>query len=427
MNFCKKSDEYISLYLDGLLEDKKKEQFIDHIEKCAICAKKLEEASFIADTCNEMPVMDLPENFELSLHKRLVKENQNQAKSRFAFLIQNRKLISVLSTAAVVAVSLLAYNFLPQSVSPHKYSAASNSMTASEPAIDSIGSSNNTAERNMSSDAVSSRGNAANETTNSATVRPSESNPGQSSNTIQEKKGTAKHSAKENKTKPDIYTRQYRTKDYIKDNADIVDNSNMAARDLSKSKQSDDVLYTLDFGGGGGNNNYISNYSEMSLKLSDNTSDINEFIAYIEKSGASEVKASEPKSLVGSNFDKEAGNAGTQNNPAPPPPPPVSPQQQTDEYKEYYMPLSLYNTISEKASQYHLELNAKTDIIVDDITSNYNELNKQISEVDNKIIEASEKGTDITSLEEEKAKLVKERDKLQSERDMITVRIYYIK
>ena len=51
MNFCEESDSYISLYIDDMLEEKEKEEFLIHIKQCAKCAQKLNEESYFADLC----------------------------------------------------------------------------------------------------------------------------------------------------------------------------------------------------------------------------------------------------------------------------------------------------------------------------------------------------------------------------------------
>ena len=120
MNFCKECDEYISLYIDELLDDETKSDFLEHMNNCRHCSAKFEEALYCSELCKEEQDIPLPENFSEALHIRLqqVSESSNNKnkQEKLVFIVKSKRFIASLSTAAVLVISLLAYNLMPSMV-----------------------------------------------------------------------------------------------------------------------------------------------------------------------------------------------------------------------------------------------------------------------------------------------------------------------
>ena len=427
MNFCKENDKYISLYLDGLLDDNTRTELLKHIEICSECAAKLEETSYLVDLCREDQGINLPENFSSSLHKRLLAETAKDTKHKPAFPIPNKRLIAGLSTAAVLAISLLAYNLLPQigSIGETGSIQRSNSQAYDTAQTNKSSVGNNGAVSQNSTDKTENAG-----------TTSSNDNKDLANYTVSDKTASAKTKPNDQSdTNTATNDKLHATYDQKVSNDDLK-NSKQSEQNLNDRKnadtstkrafnkpENDTFVYGLAAGSPKDTNRYVSNYAELNLKVSSSNSEISEFKNFMEKLGAVELKQDTADGISNSLvIDKN----NSENNEDTSAAITMDTQLQSTAYIDYYFPLSLYPTIESEAAKYKLELSVKTDIIKDDVTDKYDLLNKQISEVDTKINEASKKGEDTSAFEAEKAKLTQEKDKIYSEKNMITVRIYYM-
>ncbi len=74
---CTDISELISLYIDDLLDEDHVKMFRKHIKECEACRQDFEELLNIKNMCNELPMVELPTDFEASLHEKLVRAKEN--------------------------------------------------------------------------------------------------------------------------------------------------------------------------------------------------------------------------------------------------------------------------------------------------------------------------------------------------------------
>lgn len=403
MNFCKKNDEYISLLIDELLDDKTKIEFLKHMEECSECAKKLKEASYFAQLCREGQDLTLPDGFSSSLHRRLLEVSARENKSKLGFFVNNKRFIASLSTAAVLVISLLAYNLLPQIGSWQNMSDISikNAQVEASSSADSYsGRSGETEERAEVSDKSESsfKDSNANFTASSqtesltgaedvqATVKFSEAVPETSKKTSEESALSSSNGAAEQGPS----NQEPIKKKEIKDETALFTIKNEDPLDTAGQQ-------------------YFLNYVELNMKVSPGSIEIEELKKIMNELGAIESKPVTISSIAENSHDTSA-----QITVKPP------------EFIDYYLPLSLYSTLSDQVIKHKLELNSKTEIIMNDITNIYKELNIQIIKIDKKTEEALKNGEDTTGFEAEKTKITEDMNKIITAREMITVRVFFI-
>lgn len=409
MNFCKECDKYISLYLDELLDDKSKVEFLKHIEGCSQCSAKLKEASYVADLCREDQDIELPENFSASLHKRLLETSTKESKSKFVFFMNNKKLIASLSSAAILVVSLLAYNLLP-----HVGSSKDSTSFANETAQVKASSSENG--YSGSSEAKSS-------TTDNTTVAAKADSNAKTKDvdmTITYREGVSSEDADISiKSKKEVSPEQTKNSEQAR----IYQDKPVASTNDEESKkeqQIDAFCYTLSLENQADNNKYYSNYAQINSQIPPQSIEIEVLRKFMKEIGSIELKPVTINSVVGNSVEAIDGAQADTSKTSSAQTPQVDSQ-----YIDYYLPLSLYSTLESKAVKYKLDLSNKTVITKNDITESYKVLNTQIGEIDNKILEASKKNENTSALEAEKAKLTEELNKIIVEKEMITVRIFY--
>ncbi len=395
MNFCKQSDEYISQYIDDLLDDKIRIQFIKHLEGCSECAAKLKEASLLVDLCREDQGIQLPDNFSESLHSRLIEISEKESNPKFSFILHNKKLFATLSTAAVFVIFVLAYNLLPH-MGPSKDSTDMKSDKAQATSAVSEYSGSSIAKESLQAGNNGTADSAANGNTAAAK---------ENGNTITA--GADVIVAFDEKVLPSIK--------FNKSTATGEANSTQAKQESNSSdnrlvdEQVLDVFSYVASIDDAGTKEYFSNYVEKSLKVSPEHIEIEALEEFMKEAGAIELKSDS----VSSKIENSALST-------------VTASAVSDNYIDYYLPLSIYSTLDAKAKNYKLELNTKTDIINKDITDKYNELNNQIIEIDKNIEEALKKGESITAFENEKTILTEEMNKVVSEKEMITIRVFFV-
>lgn len=395
MNFCKKNDEYISLYIDELLDDKTKIEFLKHMEECSECAKKLKEASYFAQLCREGQDLTLPDGFSSSLHRRLLEVSAGESKSKLRLFVYNKRFIASLSTAAVLVISLLAYNLLPQMGSKKDISGISikNAQVEASSAEDSYsGSDENKDNINEKSTSESAP------TVSSQTESLTGAGDVETTVTFGE---AAPDTSRKTSDKSDLRSAQGSAKQSSSSQEPI---KKKALKDETAlyTMKSEDQLDTI-------SQQYFLNYVELNMKVSPGSIEIEDLRKFMNELGAIEQKPVTINSVTENSDDTSTQTTV-----------------KTPEFIDYYLPLSLYNTLSDQAIKHKLELNSKTEIITNDITNIYKELNIQIIEVNKKTEEALKKGEDTTNFEAEKIRITEEMNKIIAAGEMITVRVFFI-
>ncbi len=418
MNFCDKSDLYISLYIDEQLELKEKEEFEKHLKKCTQCAQKLKEESYFVQLCKEDEDIILPKDFSASLHSRLMEisreeNNKTNPNNKIKSFFLNRKLMASISTAAVIVLSLLAYGLIPELGSGmEKASSVNESAVIQEAAPEAraeTGSGKSAAVANDSSEDV-----------NSTLSGSSVDNTGGVSDGGGQKTADSKENTIAGIT-------EFKVK---KDSEQAADNRKLKVKAYLDQPAEDSVKY-----GAATHSDHSSNGTENENAMADdqsimgfalpeeNTSNMQYFTNYVEMTLAIESGEAEMENLnklmteygatEQSSGMLQGFSANLKDNAA---------------YVEYSISLGDYATLQSEAQlKYKLELKAKTDIIKKDITEEYNNLDKKINELENKINEALNKGEDITTLETEKSSLIEQVNSLIARQEMITIRIFFVK
>lgn len=417
MNFCKECDEYISLYIDGLLEEKSESEFIKHVEQCSECSAKFEAALYLSELCKgeELP---LPENFSATLHTRLQEESVNintkNNESKFMFIIKNKKLIASLSTAAVLVISLMAYNLLPNMVTMELASKNSESAQIKlEQKIENkqATDSNNTANKNNSSQVEeatqyeassnSTLSDAKSDNSSISVVTPEDkritmtfSEPVQTEN--------KKSNEKENGVKERAYQDDMKKSESSTDTD--TDKTNNAVMFSTVLDAATDTASDTE--------KHISNYAEIKVDVSPKGTKIENLKKLMIDVGAYQITAFTNNSVANDKSDISKYNS-------------VDTTSST-EYIDYYMTLSQYSKLESQAAKYNVEFSSKTDIIEKDVSEIYNELNKQKIELYNKISLATENNQDTSAYEAEEARLTEEMGKIINKKDIVIVRIFFV-
>ena len=80
---CLEIEELISLYIDDELDEHTKELLEKHLEECSYCKKEYAALLTTIHICKELPMIELPENYNDSLYSKLmvVKEQYNMEES----------------------------------------------------------------------------------------------------------------------------------------------------------------------------------------------------------------------------------------------------------------------------------------------------------------------------------------------------------
>ena len=420
MNFCDKSDLYISLYIDEQLELKEKEEFEKHLKRCTQCAQKLKEESYFVQLCKEDKDIILPNDFSASLHSRLMeisreennKTNETINKKKLFFL--NRKLMASISTAAVIVLCLLAYGLIPELGSGMDKASSVNESAAIQAAVPEKANAGTGSSERAAADIDSS------EDVNSTLSGSS------ADNTAGVSDGGGQKTA-DSKEKIVAGITEFKAK---KGSAQAADNRNLKVKAFLGQPAEDSVEYGAathsdDSSNASENQNAMADeQSVMGFAMpEDNTSNLQYFTNYVEMTLAIESGEAEMESLnklmteYGASEQSSGMLQGFSAN-----------LKDNAAYVEYSISLGDYATLQSEAQlKYKLELKAKTDIIKKDITEEYNSLENKVNELENKINEALNKGEDVTALETEKSSLIEQINSLIARQEMITIRIFFVK
>lgn len=398
MNFCEESDLYISLYIDDLLEETDKKEFEKHLDECPKCAQKLKEQSFIAQMCKDDEDMPLPEDFSSSLHSKLIEVSEKEYNNKKKIFIFNKRIMAGLSTAAVVVISLLAYNLLPGlNAGFDKTGSLSGSAqpeAAAAPATTGSGAKfgESTASGSASSDSIDEAASIGSVNTDS------------SSQALQKAKEDEKGASAADKSTSESGNSEERKPTVTKK---VVPDIRYKSESVPEGTDSSSLKTTMCLAMADETENnapqYFTNYIEMDLSVSSAEAEMDKLKQFMADYGAAEESSGMLNGFTANTNDASA-------------------------YIEYSLPLSLYGSLqSEALLKYKLELKAKTDIIKDNITEDYNELTNQKIDIENKISEALKKGEDTSTFEAEKSTLIKKINELTAKNQMITVRIFFVK
>ncbi len=397
MNFCMESDEYISLYIDDLLNEEQEEEFLKHVNECSECAQKFKEASFIVQLCRESDDIELPVDFSSSLHKRLVDLDAQETKNRNKLLIFNKKWIAGLSTAAVLFISLLAYNLLPQV----GYKSSDTGMAASDRAASQNSSSafgSSEIENGEKAEAFLDAAQSADANSSSSAAKSAEPSIQITSKENADVSVKSQFQSDPKSNGQDANDTQlamtFNPKQAIeedKNNQRATDSIDQPATKIAGGKE--ESLFTIM----GSGLKYYSNYAELSLSVITQRIEIDVLKKLMSELGAVVIP-----------FDVKK-DVGITN----------------QEFLDYNMPLTQYYELIHRAvNEYDLKLSAKTDIIQTDITKEYNELNTKKADIDRRIAEAKSKGVDFSDLESAQKELSEKINNILMKNSMISVRIF---
>ncbi|NLN40580.1 MAG: hypothetical protein GX160_01045 [Clostridiales bacterium] len=75
---CKNFNEYISLYLDEILDEEDKKEFEEHLNQCPQCKKEFEETQKVVSLVKELGEEPVPHGFRESIINRLGRLRKNQ-------------------------------------------------------------------------------------------------------------------------------------------------------------------------------------------------------------------------------------------------------------------------------------------------------------------------------------------------------------
>ncbi len=418
MNFCDKSDLYMSLYIDDQLELKEKEELEKHLKKCTQCAQKLKEQSYFVQLCKEDEDKILPKDFSASLHSRLMeisredKNKTNETINKKKLFFMNRKLMASISTAAVIVLSLLAYGLISEpgwDISSANESAAIQAAVP-ENANAGTGSSESAAADKDSSDGVNITLSGSSADTAGVSDGGDQKTASSKENSIagitefEVEKGS-EQATDNKKLKVKAYLGQP-AEDSVKYGAAAHSDNSSDSSEKENAKAEADEEIIMGFAmpdDNVSNVQYFTNYVEMTLTIESGEAEKESLNKLMTEYGASE-QASGMLQGFSANLKDDAA------------------------YVEYSISLGDYTTLHNEAQlKYKLELKVKTDIIKKDITEEYNSLENKLNELENKINEALNIGEDITTLETEKSSLVEKINSLIARQEMITIRIFFVK
>lgn len=140
MKNCSEIKEFISLYIDDELEPDKRKELEEHIDSCGVCRNELNELMRIIGLCRNIAVVELPGNFRIDLHQKLL-EVQGHAEGTVKPVFFRTKYFKLFSSvAAVFLLIFLLKGFFSFDLFPNEKASESSDridMMAESPAQDS--------------------------------------------------------------------------------------------------------------------------------------------------------------------------------------------------------------------------------------------------------------------------------------------------
>lgn len=115
---CNEVKELISEYIDKQLDSKMNAEFEEHIRTCEDCRKELNEMKSMLDLLKDLPSEELPKDFKINLHNRLLEEQAKQKKKMKFNIFANRYARVCTSIAAGIALIILLRGFTGEIFNP---------------------------------------------------------------------------------------------------------------------------------------------------------------------------------------------------------------------------------------------------------------------------------------------------------------------
>jgi len=102
---CKNIRNMLPTYLDNMMNEMDAKTIEKHLNNCAACRREYEFLKSIMETAQDLPEIEVSDNFNETLHKNLIKAKNNK---RSLYLKNIRNIaVATLSTAAVIAISVV--------------------------------------------------------------------------------------------------------------------------------------------------------------------------------------------------------------------------------------------------------------------------------------------------------------------------------
>lgn len=108
---CETVRNMISSYIDKDLNNIEKSELEKHIAECSECKEEYEAMLDIIAVCGNLEEIELPQNFRMELHQRLVEENKK--KSFFRSIMGNRNMKAATGLVAAMLVIAIGLGSLP--------------------------------------------------------------------------------------------------------------------------------------------------------------------------------------------------------------------------------------------------------------------------------------------------------------------------
>ncbi len=109
---CTKFLEDMSLYLDNMLSENERIEFEGHLDECEACRLQLNNLKIMLECINEIDEIELPSDFEATLHDKLIVDTTaTTKKNRFPFRL--KVITSIAASIAVVVIGVTVLNQLP--------------------------------------------------------------------------------------------------------------------------------------------------------------------------------------------------------------------------------------------------------------------------------------------------------------------------
>lgn len=103
---CSRVVDLLSEYIDGMLDDEDKNFIEIHLKECKCCRQEYEILRNIVLNCRMQEEIDLPEDFENDLHKRLEAEKKKRSFISSSFIYRHRGVAAVFLVLTVSAAML---------------------------------------------------------------------------------------------------------------------------------------------------------------------------------------------------------------------------------------------------------------------------------------------------------------------------------
>ncbi|MTI66724.1 MAG: DUF4349 domain-containing protein [Firmicutes bacterium] len=101
---CKDFKEEMSLYIDGMLDKNKKNEFEKHLKECSKCRKEYKEMMKILNHIKKEEEVELPKNYKKELRSKLESEKKTSRKIKF------KPFMGLAAGLVVILMSVTLYN-----------------------------------------------------------------------------------------------------------------------------------------------------------------------------------------------------------------------------------------------------------------------------------------------------------------------------